>query len=108
MGKRIYLTVDVECHDIKRRNQYIDGKCSKGKYGLEKILILGKKNDIPINFFFDIVEMFEYGESYVLEIVSLIQKYEQNIYFHLHPNYVTKNHEKSFLWQYTYDEKKIF
>ena len=36
--KKIYLTVDLECHDICRKNQYIDGKCKNGEYGLKKML----------------------------------------------------------------------
>lgn len=104
--KKIYLTVDLECHDICRKNQYIDGKCKSGEYGLKKILELGKALNIPINFFVDIVEYREYGEAYMTDIIQQIQTYGQHIYLHLHPDYITGDHKRSFLWQYSYAEKK--
>lgn len=104
--KKIFITVDLECHDIIHRNQYIDGKYKNGICGLELILQLGKEINIPINFFFDIVEAKEYGIEYAKGIIDLIHSYNQHVYLHLHPDYVTGNHSKSFLWQYSYSEKK--
>ncbi len=107
MDKRIYLTIDVECHDIRKRNQYIDGKTNNGNCGLQHILNIAKKMNIPVNCFFDIVEAYEYGEDYINEIISLIHSYNQHVYFHLHPDYITNNHDRSFLWQYNKEEKKV-
>jgi hypothetical protein len=104
--KKIYLTVDVECHDISRRNQYIEGKYKGGYCGLERILTNAKELNIPVNFFVDMVEMYEYGEDYVRDVIGMIKKYNQPIFLHLHPNYVSKDHSKKFLWQYSYSEKK--
>lgn len=106
MDKKIYLTIDIECHDLKRKNQYIDGKCGPNKYGLEYILELAKEYDVPVNCFLDIPEANEYGESYIEEIITLISKYNQHVYLHLHPDYVTGDHEKTFLWEYSDDEKR--
>lgn len=106
MNRRIYLTIDIECHDIKKRNLYIDGKYKKDACGLEYILKLAKENDIPVNCFLDIPEMNEYGKRYIEELIDLIHQYGQNIYLHLHPDYITKDKSRSFLWQYSYDEKK--
>ncbi|SES79050.1 polysaccharide deacetylase family protein [[Clostridium] polysaccharolyticum] len=104
--KNIYITVDLECHDIVHRNQYIEGKYKNGVCGLEHILRLGKELNIPINFFFDMVEAKEYGEEYAKDIIELIHKYNQHVYLHLHPDYVSGDHEKSFFWQYNYQDKK--
>ena len=104
--KKIYITVDTECHDIKRKNEYIDGLTRGGYAGLRKILDLAKENDIPINFFFDLVEWREYGEEYAKSIIKLIRSYGQSVYLHLHPDYVSGNHDMSFLWQYSHEEKK--
>lgn len=106
MDKKIYLTVDVECHDYNRRNQYIDGKHRDQIAGLEKILMLGKELSISINFFFDVVEGFRYGEEYVREVIDLIKKYNQPVFLHLHPNYVSSDDSRMFLWEYGYEEKK--
>ena len=35
MSKRIYLTVDTECHDLGKVNQYIFGNTKKGIFGLD-------------------------------------------------------------------------
>lgn len=105
MSKKIYITVDVECHDIKRRNQYIEGKHKNQIAGLEKILMLGKEYNIPINFFFDIVEGMRYGDDYSREIVQLIKSYNQPVFLHLHPHYVSGDNKREFFWQYSHDEK---
>lgn len=106
MEKRIYLTIDVECHDINRRNQYIDGIYRKGDCGLKHILDLSKEMNIPVNCFVDIPEVNKYGEGYMKGIIELIHSYNQHIYLHLHPNYITNNDERSFLWEYSKKEKE--
>ena len=104
--RRIYLTIDIECHDIKKRNLYIDGSTQDGGCGLEHILKLAKGLNIPVNCFLDIPEAKVYGEKYIQDIISLIESYNQHVYLHLHPDYITGNHDKSFLWQYDRDSKK--
>lgn len=106
MNKRIYLTIDIECHNLNKRNLYIDGKYSGGVCGLEYVLQFATTYNIPINCFLDIPEANVYGEEYIREIIDLIHKYNQHVYLHLHPDYITFDHTKSFLWQYSYEEKK--
>lgn len=106
MTKRIYLTIDIECHDIKKKNLYIDGNTKNGCCGLAHILALAEELEIPVNCFLDIPEVQAYGEAYIKEIIALIEKHHQHVYLHLHPNYITGQHEKSFLWQYQDEEKK--
>ena len=105
MGKRIYLTVDTECHDIQKLNEYIIGKTKKGLYGLEKILQLGKELDIPINIFLDIPECHTYGDDHIYSLVKTVRKYNQPIFLHVHPDYVADAKRKH-LWEYTKDEQK--
>ena len=105
MEKRIYLTVDTECHDIQRLNEYITGKTNKGLYGLEKILQLGNELDIPINVFLDIPECHIYGDDYIHSLVNTISKYNQPIFLHVHPDYIADAKRKH-LWEYTRDEQK--
>lgn len=104
--RKIYLTVDTECHNLRDRNSYIDGFDGREYWGIRKILELGKEFSIPINFFLDVCEAKEYGEDFIREIVDIIHSYQQPIFFHLHPDYISGDHKKSFLWQYTYDEKE--
>jgi hypothetical protein len=105
--RKIYWTIDIECHDINKRNLYIDGNLKNGKNcGMEHILQLANKYNIPINCFLDIPEALVYGDDYIKGIINLIHKYNQKVYLHLHPDYITGDHERSFLWQYNYEEKK--
>ena len=104
---RVFITVDVECHDIANENNYIWGKTDKGEYGLRRILEEAKKNSVPVNFFFDMCECNRYGKEYAEKIISVIREYGQPILLHLHPNYITGNDDKSFLWQYSYDFASI-
>ena len=106
MDKKIYLTVDVECHDYNKINQYIYGNTKKGVYGLERILLLGKELDVPINIFLDVPECHVYGDKYIHDIVNLINNYNQPIFLHVHPDYILDPKRKH-LWEYTQDEQKI-
>ena len=65
--RRIYLTIDIECHDIKKRNLYIDGSTHDGSCGLEHILKLAKGLSIPVNCFLDIPEAKVYADTSALE-----------------------------------------
>ena len=103
--KKIFLTVDTECHDIQKLNRYIYGNTKKGPYGLEKILQLGKETNVPINIFLDFPECHVYGDDYLLTIIELVKKYEQNIYLHVHPDYIGDPKRKH-LWEYSKDEQK--
>ena len=104
--KTIYLTVDTECHDIHNKNLYIDGFDGKEFWGIKKILELGKQANIPVNFFLDVGESKEYGDDFIKDIVTTIHSYGQPVFFHLHPDYISGDHSRSFLWQYSYEEKK--
>ena len=104
--KRIFWTIDIECHDINKKNTYIDGKLSNGdNCGLEHILQLAYANNIPVNCFLDIPEALRYGDQYIIDIIDLIHKYNQKVYLHLHPDYISNDSDRSFLWQYDYNEK---
>ncbi len=104
--KKIFLTVDTECHNIDRINQYIYGVKKSKKYGLVNILEVGKKYNIPINFMVDVCEEKRYGAEYLKKIVDTIHSYGQPVYFHLHPNYISNDDSKSYLWQYDSNEMK--
>ena len=103
--KRIYITVDVECHNIDLVNNYIWGRVKDKEYGLRCILEQGKKHNIPINFFVDMCESKRYGEDYVKSIIKTIEEYSQPIYLHLHPNYLSGDDNRTFLWEYSYEEQ---
>lgn len=100
---RVFLTVDTECHDIKRENQYIWGKCRSGEYGIRYILKIARELSIPVNFFVDFAEMDVYGKRYIKKIVDTIENGKQPVFLHLHPNYISKDDKKTYLWEY--DEK---
>lgn len=104
--RRIYLTVDTECHDINKLNLYIYGNKGKDSYGLPKILEVCKELHVPLNVFLDVCECQRYGDKYTRDIVDLIHSYGQPIFFHFHPNFLSGDDSKSFLWQYSEDEQK--
>ena len=107
MKKRLYITVDTECHDINNQDRYIWGETSTGeRWGIEKILEEGRNLDIPINFFLDIAEVDRYGIEFVRSIIEIIKSFDQPIFLHLHPNYISGNELRTYLWQYTEDEQK--
>ncbi len=107
MTKKLFITVDTECHDIDNQDRYIWGQTSDGEYwGVKKILEIGKSENIPINFFVDIAEADRYGLDFIKSIVDLIQSYNQHIYMHLHPNYISGDETRTYLWQYTSEEQK--
>ena len=103
--KKIFLTVDVECHDYDMQNQYLWGKKGDKEYGIKQILELGKELNIPINFFVDFAECNRYGKEFIVKIVDLIKLYNQGVYLHLHPNFISGDDNRTFLWQYSYDEQ---
>ena len=104
--RRIYLTVDTECHDIQKLNQYIYGNKGKESYGLPKILKVCKELNVPLNVFLDVCECKRYGDKYIQDIVDLVHSYGQPIFFHFHPNFLSGDDSKSFLWQYSEGEQK--
>ena len=104
--KKIFITVDTECHDITQVNKYIWGKVGKEQYGIKYILEQATENEIPINFFFDMCESNRYGDDYSKEIIDEIKSYGQPIFLHLHTNYISGDDTRSFLWQYSKDEQK--
>lgn len=105
MSKRIYLTVDTECHDLGKVNQYIFGNTKKGIFGLERILQLGQELDVPINVFLDIPECHRYGDKYIQDIVNLVNKYNHPIFLHVHPDYI-EDPKRKHLWEYTKEEQR--
>lgn len=102
---RVFITVDVECHELAKRNLYLEGKIGNEYWGLEKILQVGKEKNVPINFFLDVVECHEYGDEFIREIVDEIQAYGQRIYFHIHPNFMVSGGHHLF-WQYSLEQQK--
>ncbi|WP_205666569.1 polysaccharide deacetylase family protein [Aminipila luticellarii] len=104
--KKVFLTVDVECHDIEHINRWITGKYKKEEYGLAKILEVAEKLQIPINFFVDVPEMNRYGKEYIDDIINKIKEYNQPVYLHLHPNYISGDETKSYFWQYDKKEQR--
>ncbi len=103
--KRIFLTVDVECHDISRINSYLVGAIGNKRYGIEKILEVASKCNIPINFFVDVGEAFRYGDQIIERIINKIQSQGHKAYFHLHPNFISGDDSRTFFWQYTLAEQ---
>ena len=101
---KIFITVDVECHELAKRNLYLEGKIGNAYWGLQKILRLGEEKKVPINFFLDVVECHEYGDDFIKEIVDLIHEYRQKVYFHIHPNFIIKGGYHLF-WQYSIEEQ---
>lgn len=104
--RTIYLTVDTECHDWEKANLYIYGKKKGEEWGIKKILELAKQEEIPVNFFVDVGECNKYGDSFIEHIVNLIHSYGQPVYFHLHPDYLSKDSTRTYLWEYSYKEKQ--
>jgi hypothetical protein len=104
--RKIFLTIDTECHYIEKENQYIWGIKGSGKYGIEKIMDIANEFQIPLNFFVEIAEAKRYGDTFVQKIIDTIQMKGHNVYLHLHPNYTSGDDSKTFLWQYSYDEQK--
>lgn len=102
----IFLTVDTECHDIRKENQYIWGIKNRKEYGIRHILELGRQYGIPINFFVDFAEEKRYGREFITKIVDVIKKYDQPIFLHLHPNFITGDESRTFLWEYSKEEQK--
>ena len=105
MVKKVFLTVDTECHDFQKLNRYIIGETPKGNYGLERLLKLGKELGVPVNVFLDIPECHPYGDEYIVTLISLVRKYEHPIYLHVHPDYIADPERKHF-WEYTKEEQK--
>ena len=104
--KKIFLTVDTECHDINLVNQYIYGKKGTKEYGIVKILELAKEYKIPVNFFLDVGECRKYGKEFINEIVDIIHSYNQPVFFHLHPDYISGDSSRTYLWEYSKDEQR--
>ena len=104
--KKIYLTVDTECHRIENLNKTIYGKINNGDvYGIEKILQIGKELNIPINVFLDIPECHRYGDDHIQAIIDLVNKYKQPLFLHVHPDYIGDPKRKH-LWEYTEKEQR--
>lgn len=104
---KIFLTVDTECHDIKKENQYIWGVKNDKEYGIGRILELGVQYEIPINFFVDFAEEKRYGKDFLKKIVEKINHYNQPIFLHLHPNFISGDDSRTYLWEYSKEEQKI-
>lgn len=104
--KNIYITIDTECHDINSENKYIWGKLKNDNCGIEYIAECGNRFGIHLNFFFDMCESYRYGEEYAENIIDVIRSYGHSVYLHLHPNYISGDDSRSFLWQYSREEQK--
>lgn len=105
-SKKIFLTIDTECHNKDIENQYIYGKLSNGgTCGIQKILEEAKNLNVPLNFFVDIPEWNRYGEKHIRDIVDLIHSYGQTICFHFHPNYASGDESRWNLYEYSKEEQ---
>ncbi len=104
--KKIFLTVDTECHDINLVNQYIYGKKGEKEFGIVKILELAKEYNVPVNFFLDVGENRKYGKEFIREIVDIIHSYNQPVFFHLHPDYISGDSTRTYLWEYSKEEQR--
>ena len=102
--KKIYITVDVECHNLDEENLYIYGKIGDKKYGIEKIMDIGDEFGIPINFFVNLVERHKYPEDYVQRIIDTIKNRNHPIYLHLHPSCIAQD-GRPFFWHYSKEEQ---
>lgn len=105
--RNIYITIDTECHDIGNSNSYIWGEVSKQRYyGIKLILELAKEEGIPLNFFVDIAECKRYGVAFIKSITDMIQAYGQSVFIHLHPNYISGDEQRTYMWQYNEAEQE--
>ena len=105
--KKVYLTIDTECHNKEIENQYIYGKMPNGDIcGIQRILEEAKKSDVKLNFFVDIPEWNRYGEEHIKDMVEMIHSYNQTICFHFHPNYASGDDTKWNLYQYSKAEQE--
>lgn len=102
--KRIFITVDVECHNISAENLYIYGRIGNKRFGIEGIMDIAERHNIPINFFVNVVERHKYGDQYVKNIIETIMSRGFPVYLHLHPSCV-KQDGRPFFWQYTDEEQ---
>ena len=104
--RKIYLTVDTECHHIEDLNQSIYGKTDKGEiFGIEKLFQLGNELKIPVNVFLDIPECHRYGDDHIRRIVDLADRYGHPVFLHVHPDYIG-DPERKHLWEYTEEEQR--
>jgi hypothetical protein len=71
-----------------------------------KILELAKKYDVPVNFFLDVGECRKYGREFISDIVETIRSYGQPIFFHLHPDYISGDSARTYLWEYSAKEQR--
>ena len=104
--KRIFLTIDTECHNKDIENQYIYGRMPNGDIcGIQRILEEAKKSDVKLNFFVDIPEWNRYGEKHISDMVNMIHSYGQTICFHFHPNYASGDDTRWNLYEYSREEQ---
>ncbi len=104
--KKIFLTVDTECHDLSKANQYIFGYKGKEAFGIVKILKLAEELNLPVNFFLDVGECRKYGKEFIKDIVDTIHSYNQPVFFHLHPDYISGDSNRTYLWEYSKEEQR--
>ncbi len=94
----VHLTVDVEvwCEDWLKLDaqfpaafdRYVYGRTARGDYGLPYQLRLLNEHGLKACFFVEPLFSLRFGESYLREIVALIQGAGQEVQLHLHPEWV--------------------
>lgn len=120
----VYLTVDVEvwCEDWLQLDaqfpaafeRYVYGRTARGDYGLPYQLRLLNEHGLKACFFVEPLFSLCFGESYLREIVALIQNAGQEVQLHLHPEWVDEiepsplpvaGAKRPLLRQFTLDEQ---
>ncbi|MEG0822605.1 MAG: hypothetical protein RR412_12920 [Burkholderiaceae bacterium] len=94
----VYLTVDVEVwcddwHDLDAQfpaafERYVYGRTPRGDFGLPYQLRLLDQHGIKACFFVEPLFALRFGESFLREIVAMIQSAGQEVQLHLHPEWV--------------------
>jgi hypothetical protein len=90
----IFFTIDTELwlhYDSfqENLNSAIYGKTKNGNFGLEYQLKTFEKYDLQAYFFVEPLFTLRYGKEALETIISLIQKYNQNIGLHIHSEWLT-------------------
>lgn len=102
----VLITVDTEAHRGKNPiNDWIYGYYKGEEYGINRIMDICEQFNFKATFFLDIAECWTYGDEVIHKIGQRIIERGHDLELHIHPEHFTKDREKLFLWQYTYQEQ---